>query len=174
VDFYDIVSETCSVDGKLAERLGLKKIFVLNKDVRAVGADNSQNRNVDDGIAFGRDQNQLLNLVKRGAVAVAITDSYVDKKLLNEIKERGCILLMPMTAITASYGLQRSHNIYKMAKLFSAARKMGIDVCFASMAKTPIYMNSYIQLIELAKLVGADDTYARYSLSKVTKSVVEA
>ncbi len=172
MDFYDIASESCSFDEKLAERLGLKKIFVLNRDVRAVGNE-SQNRNIEGGIAFGRDPNQLLNLVKHGAAAVAITDSHVDKKLMAEIKERNCTIIMPMSAITASYGLQRSHNIYKMAKLFAFARKKGIEVAFTSMAKTPMYLNSYIQLIELAKLVGADDAYARYSLSKVTKSIVK-
>ena len=132
-----------------------------------------QNKDIVDGIAFGKEANQLLNLVKHGARAVAITDSYIDKQLMNEIKDRDCVLLMPMSAITASYGLQRAHNIYKMAKLFAYARKMKIEVCFASTAKTPLHLNSYIQLIELAKLVGAEEAYARYSLNKVTKSIVE-
>ncbi len=172
MDFYDIASETCDFDEKLAEKLGFKRIFRLNKDVKAVG-NGSENKDITDGIGFGKDPNQLLNLVKHGAVAIAITDSFIDKQLMAEMKERNCILLLPMTNITASFGLQRSHNIFKMSKLFSYARKMKIEICFASMAKTPLHLNSYIQLIALAKLVGSDDTYARYSLNKISKSIVE-
>ncbi len=170
MEFYDIASETCELDESLVKRLGFKQIFLINKDVRAAGAGTSDTK--ESKIAFGKDKNQLMNQVKRGANAVAITDSYIDKKLIDTIKEEKCILLMPMNIITASSGIERSHNIFKMAKLFTYARKKGIEVGFASMAKTPLYLNSYIQLIELAKLIGADDKYARHSLNEINWSMV--
>ena len=112
--------------------------------------------------------------MKNGASAVAITDSYIDRKLMDTIKENKCILCMPLGTITASYGVERARNIYRMRKLFADARKRGIEVCFISMAKTPQFLNSYMQLIELAKLLGADERYARYSISEITKALVEA
>lgn len=161
------------IDANLVKRLGFKNIFALNKDIKAVGHGH-ENQKVDENrIAFGMDKNQLAVLVKNGANAIAITDSYIDKKLMETIKKEKCVLCMPMSTITASYGVERSRNIYKMGKLFAYARKIGIDVCFVSMAKTPGYMNSYMQLIELAKLLGSDEQYARHSISIITKSIVE-
>jgi hypothetical protein len=170
LDFYDIASETCTFDGSLVKRLGFQQIFVLNKDVRAVGDGNASNK--EGAIAFGSDKNKLTALVKNGAAAVCITDFFIDRKLIEAIRDERCVLCIPMTAITASHGIERSRNIYKMSKLFTYARKHDVEVCFASMAKTPMHLNSYMQLIELAKLIGSDDKYARYSISKITKSIV--
>jgi K+ transporter len=167
-DFYDLVSETCVFDDAFASRLGFKKVFRLNSDIKAAGH-GSENSNVSNQIAFGRQTSQLLPLVRHGARFVAITDSYIDKQLMQSIKDNGCILCMPMSIITASYGPERSRNTYRMKRLFEHARKMGIEVGFVSMAKTKEYMNSYMQLIELAKLIGADERYARYSLGEINK-----
>ncbi len=169
MECYDLVSETCEFDEQFAKRLGFKKIFAINKDIKAVGH-GSESSNVD-GIAFGKDKAQLFALVRHGARFIAITDSYIDKKLMHGIKENKTVLCMPMSIITASYGPERARNTYRMKKLFDAARKMGIEVAFVSMAKTKDYMNSYMQLIELARLVGADERYARYSIGEVNKKI---
>lgn len=170
MDFYDLASEGCTFDDAFARRLGFKKVFTINKDIKAVGHGSEANT-AQNAIAFGKDKAQLFSLVRHGASFVAITDSYIDKKLMQGIKENKCILCMPMSIITASYGLERSRNAYRMKKLFEHARKMGIEVAFVSMAKTKEYMNSYMQLIELAKLIGADERYARYSISEINKRI---
>ena len=171
MEFYDIVSETCTFEPEFAERLGFSRIFTLGREILAAGSKGIGNREVPS-IAFGRGE-QLFKLVKQGARAVSITDSYIDRRLLVSIKENGCVLCMAMSTITASYGVERSRNIYKMSKLFKAARKLGIDVAFVSMAKDTNYMNSYIQLLELARLIGADEQYARQSISKITAAIGE-
>ncbi len=173
MNFYDIAADSCTFDGAFEKRLGFKKIFVINRDVAAVGHGDENRQITEKSIAFGKAKDQLLALVKNGASAVAITDSYIDRKLMDTIKENKCILCMPLSTITASYGVERARNIYRMRKLFADARKRGIEVCFISMARTPQFQNSYMQLIELAKLVGADERYARYSISEITKSLVE-
>ena len=173
MNFYDIAADQCTFDGAFEKRLGFKRIFVINRDVAAVGHGDENRQITEKSIAFGKAKEQLLALVKNGASAVAITDSYIDRKLMEAIKDNKCVLCLPMNIITASYGVERARNIYRMRKLFADARKRGIDVCFASMAKSPAYLNSYMQLIELAKLVGADERYARYSMSEITRSVVE-
>ncbi|MCL5429894.1 MAG: hypothetical protein M1504_00265 [Candidatus Marsarchaeota archaeon] len=173
MDFYDIVSETCAFDESLAKRLGFKKIAVINKDITAFGhgKQNTGKRNANT-IAFGKDEQEIANLVRGGANAVAMTGFHIDKKLMELIRDRNCVLCLPMTAITASYGIERSRNIYRIRKLFSYARSNGIEVSFASMAKTKRYLNSYVQLIELAKLVGADERYARHSIGEINKYLV--
>ncbi len=172
MQFYDIVSETCQFDDDFMKRLGFKDIFTINKEVMAVGARGIAN-NDSPTIALGKETGQLLNLVKQGATAVAITDSYIDRKLMEAIKEQGCILCFPMSVITSSYGVERTRNIYKMSKLFAHARKAKVDVTFVSMAKDKTHMNSCMQLIELAKLLGADEAYARKAIADTTRMIVE-
>ncbi len=170
MDFYDLVGQDCKVSEQLAMKLGFKKIFVINKEVSAAGAGVKAS---EPFIAFGKDKNQLISLIKAGANAAAITDSYIDKKLMDVMKENSCILCIPMSMVTASYGMERSRNIYKIKKLFEYAEKQRIDVAFVSMAKSEHYLNSYMQLIELAKLVGASDHYARISISATNKRLIE-
>lgn len=172
LNFYDIAGEGCTFDDKLAKRLGFKKIAVVNKDIIAAGAGSEGADDLPDRIAFGKDLGQLLSLIKNGAKAVVITDSYMDKQLMETISNNDCILCMPMNIITASSGMERTKNIYRMAKLLKLAMRKRIKVGFISLAKTPQYLNSYIQLIELAKLIGADEQYARNSISEINKMVV--
>lgn len=172
MNFYDIAADSCAFDSALEKRLGFKKIYIINKDIAAVGHGDENRQVTGRSIAFGKAEEQLLALVKNGAAAVSITDSYIDRKLMEAIRENKCLICLPMSAITASYGVERSRNIYKMKRLFAEARRRGIDVCFASMAKTPANLNSYMQLVELAKLVGADERYARHSISEITKALV--
>ncbi len=169
MDFYDIVSATCTFDDAFAKRLGFKKVFIINKDIPAAGHGGENKKGLHGSIAFGKEASQLMSLVKNGASAVAITDSYIDKKLLETMADNKCVLCMPMSIITSSYGIERSRNVYRMSKLFAYARKKGIEVCFVSMAKTPEHMNSYMQLMELAKLVGADEKYAKQEMGRIEK-----
>ena len=171
MEFYDIVSETCAFELQFAERLGFKGIFTIGKEIKAAGSKGIGNRDIPT-IAFGKGE-QLFSLVKQGARAVSITDSYIDRKLLEAMKDSDCVLCMAMSSVTASYGIERSRTIYKMSRLFKEARKRGVDVTFVSMAKDRNYMNSYIQLVELAKLIGAEEQYARHSISEVTGAIGE-
>jgi hypothetical protein len=171
LEYYDIVSETCDPSDNLAERLGFRKIFSINKDIPAMGAGFKQGKETGEGIAFGRDVTQLITFVKNGVKAVSITGSFIDEKLMEAIAANGTILCLPMSQITASHGQERSKNVFRMRRLFKKAMKMKIPISFASMAKTPKFMNSYMQLIELAKLIGADDKYARYSLGEINRRI---
>ena len=60
-----------------------------------------------------------------------------------------------------------------MGKLLDYSLGIKLEVCFATFAKSNLNLCSYMQLIELAKLLGADEDYARKSISSVTKSLVE-
>jgi RNase P/RNase MRP subunit p30 len=97
--------------------------------------------------------------------AIVFPDSRINKKALEQMKEREIALCIQLSNLTMSYGLQRSRNLYMASKLFDYAKGMEIDVCFASFARTNVQLCSYIQIIELARLLGADEEYAKKSLS---------
>jgi hypothetical protein len=153
-------------------RLGFSKIGVLGRDVIAAGSNRSNVADFGNSVGFGGDIEQLLALAQRGVKGIAITGSFIDRKLLTVMKENGCILVLPLNAITASRGIVRTKNIYRMSKLYRSATKLEIPVAFVSMAKTQLYMNSYMQLIELANLVCADRSSAAHCISEVNKKLV--
>jgi RNase P/RNase MRP subunit p30 len=100
-------------------------------------------------------------------------DLHINKKAMEKMKESDIALCLPTSFITCSYGLQRSRTIYLMSKLFSHAKSIRLDVSFATLAMNNMHLCSYLQLIELAKLLGSDDEYARRSIGEINNSLVQ-
>jgi hypothetical protein len=173
VDYYDIVMDSCSVDEKLAQRLGFKRIFRTGGDVKLTNLDDPKNRGASSDIIMGSEKGRLLACAKGDVSAVIVSDSRIDKKLMAQMSENGIALCMPLSAITSGYGLARSKTIYMMGNLFAYARKSKIDVAFVTLANSKTQMASTMQLIELAMLVGADEACARDSISRVNKGLME-
>ncbi len=92
---------------------------------------------------------------------------------MEKMKESDIALCLPTSFITCSYGLQRSRTIYLMSKLFAHAKSIKLDVSFATLAMNNMHLCSYIQLMELAKLLGADEEYAKRSMSETNRMLVE-
>lgn len=173
MDFYDIAMASCEFESAFAQRLGFKKIFVCGRDIQLINADKGSSFPKEDFIAIGANKNNLLTAARSGASAVAIADSRIDRKLMEELREQKTTLILPTSLITSSYSLERPKRLYLISKLYSHAKKLGIDVGFATMAESRQNMCSYIQLIEIAKLVGADEQQARHGISAVNMSVVD-
>ncbi len=104
--------------------------------------------------------------------AVVFPDSRINKKALEQMKEREIALCIQLSQLTGSHSLQRSRNLYMASKLFDYAAGIGIEVSFATFAKSREHLCSYMQIIELAKLLGASEEYARGSLSGTNNSLV--
>ncbi|MGI0133873.1 MAG: hypothetical protein ACREBW_02800 [Candidatus Micrarchaeaceae archaeon] len=173
MDFYDIVMPSCEFDNWFAQRLGFRKIFVCGKDIELANADKTTSFPEKDFIAVGANKNNLLVAARAGASAVVITDSRIDRKLMEELREQKTALIIPTSLVTSSYSLERPKRLYMLSRLHSHARKLGIDVGFATMAESRSNMCSYIQLIEMAKLIGADGHQARHGIGEVNRSVVD-
>jgi hypothetical protein len=171
LDYYDVAYNTCKIDANLEKRLGLKKILLSDSDLKVMDANSKGNIEGSIFMASG-EQNNLLDILNRKPNAVAFTDLIINKKALEQMEDKGITLFMPLSIITMSYGLQRSRKIYMMKKLFTHANKIKLNASFATLAKSNIELCSYMQIVELAKLVGADEDYARKSLSEINKSLV--
>ena len=173
MDYYDIVMDSCSIDEKLVQRLGFKKIFSVGKDVKLANLNDPKIKGASGGIIMGEDKNKLFACARGDVKAVIVTDFRIDKKLMAHMAENDIMLCIPVSAITFSYGLSRSRAIFMLNTLFTYARKSGIEVSFITLAQSEMYMASAMQLIELAMLVGADEKYARHSISEVNKGLME-
>lgn len=173
MDYYDVVSDSCSIDRELEKTLGYKRIIVLNKEIKLENIDSNKKLTEGKNIVIGINDARLYAAVKSGAKALIMPDSVIRKKLLEGMSEKRAILCLPLGLIVSSTGLGRSKLVYRMSRLFSYARKSTVEVSFITLAKSNLELLSSLQLIELAKFVGASEEYARYSLSKINKNLIK-
>ncbi len=169
--YYDIVFDTCKVDGSLSARLGFSRIWTVPKDIGFTNLESrgpSGDRNV---IATGP-AGKLISAANGGVAGIYIGSSEIDKKLIASMADNGVVLCIALSDIMEPHGLKRSHLIFKAGKLFAYAKKEGVDVAFVTLAKSRSYMCSYMQMVELAKLIGADEGYARRSIGETNKRLI--
>lgn len=153
-------------------RLGFSKVFSAGKDIGMHDADKKAG-DCDGCIAYGSNASNMIHMVRSGANAIMLNDFKIEKKLLEIAIENECILLIPFNSIISSYGFERSRNLFKASKLLTYATKKGAKISFISMASSKLGMCSYMQLVELAKMLGASEKEAREGIGKITKSVFD-
>jgi RNase P/RNase MRP subunit p30 len=143
----------------------------LNKEIKtAEGVYKSEQ--VEESMFINSDKIDILAVLNSNPKAVVFPDLKINKKALQKMQEKGIILCIPTSAITSTSGLTRSKMLYLAAKLLKYAKSIKLEVSFATLAKTNLHLCSYMQMIEIAKLIGADEEYARNSISEINKSMV--
>ncbi len=174
MDSYDIVLDSCETDSGFAGMIGFKQLGVVGRGIGMIDADRLHN--IDSvqkrSIAFGSDAGKLSALVRKGVAAVHVSEFRIDRKLIEDIAANDCVLCISTKEITNTYGAKRARMLYKASRLFRLAKKRKIRVAFATMASSLNEMLSKIQLIEIAKLIGADEQYARYSIGEINGYLV--
>ncbi len=157
--YYDLVLKSCRTSGEFAARLGFERLFFVDDKGGA--------------LCIGSDKQMLLAGLQRGADAVAVTDFTIDRKLLARVKEREAMLCMPFCAILEKDAAERARLLYRASALAHYAMSNRIEVALVSLASSSLYMGSYMQLIELAKLIGIKEEYARNSISASNRRLGE-
>lgn len=169
--YYDIAFDSCNIDASLEKRLGFEKIGVIPKDIGTVSADNRRPERNSRCIAYGSTGN-LIGAASGGVAAVYLGEPNIDKKLMAALSENGTTLCLYISDVTSLYGLKRSRLLYKTGKLFAYADKQGIPVSLVTGAKSNSMLCSFMQIIELAKLFGVDESYARKSLGETNRRLL--
>ena len=171
LDYYDLVRATCDYEPYFSERLGFTKIFKAGRDVEMAIQGDGLRPKGSRFIAVGRDMGWLANMIRGGAKALVVERNDADKKLLAAMRDHGTILLFPMSAVTELFGLKRTRTMYFMHDMLKEATKAGVRVGFVSLATSRLQMCSYMQLVELAKLIGASEDQARSAISAINREL---
>ncbi len=169
VGFYDLVGAGCSFSRDFASVLGFARVFAVGSDISMVS--DSKDALAQRYIASGSNHSRLSYHAKHGAAALVVESLEAETGMLDSMRDSGCAMVIPLGTIVGTAGCARYRSIRNATKLFSACRKFDIPVAFVSMARSQLFMESYMQLISLAELVGADEAYARYSLSSINASL---
>lgn len=171
MEFYDIVLDSCRFESGFEKRLGFKRIFIGDKDVKLTNMEIA--KSADSGIVYGVNKERLASVAKGNVRGVCILDNKTDRKLMGQLSKEGITLCINLSAITGAFGLERPKRIYLTRKLVDYARKSRVEVAFLSLAPYTHYMLSAMQILELARLLGADEGYARKSMSEVGRRLIE-
>jgi len=170
--YYDIVFEGCNADEKTARKLGFEKIGVIPKDIMLLDLDRKKFGGEKRCIASGSAGN-LSSAVSSGVAAVYLKEPIIDKSLIAKMADNSTILCISLSEITSLYGLKRSRTMLKVGRLFLYAKKKDVPVSFITAARSDSLMCSHMQMVELAKLLGADEEYARVSIGETNKMLLE-
>ncbi len=169
--YYDIVFEECKVDDRLSNMLGFK-VGTIPQNIRFIDLDKQGLSGEKKAIVSGP-SGKLISAANSGVSAVCMQNPDIDKDLIAAMADNGTVLCIPLSDMMGLYGLRRSRHIFKTAKLFAYARKNDVEISFVTLARSRSMMCSYMQLLELAKLVGASEEYARKSMKEVNKGLIE-
>jgi RNase P/RNase MRP subunit p30 len=129
-------------------------------------------KGIEGSICVGPAGEPLNAAAKQSPRAVIVSDARIDRKLLDTVKSKSVILCVPFDKILGSVGLRRSSTIYLTSRLAQYAIKRGIRVSFISMAGSEEMLCSPVQLIELAKLLGVKEDYAREAVTVTNAELI--
>jgi hypothetical protein len=172
LEYYDIAYDSCKVDESLERSLGYNRIFLANRDIRIIDGRNHRKNEIGKSIFISSGGPDLFTILNMGPAAVAFQDLRINKKALEQMHDRGIALCLPMSTIMNQQGLKRSRSTYMMSRLLGHAQSIKLDVSIVTLARSNTELCSHMQLVELAKLVGADEAYARRSISAINRRMV--
>ena len=146
--FYDIAY--FDVDKGLTKLLGYKRIYCIGKDV-------TLNEDGDYIIADA----QLLHRFKLSNI-IGVRASKVDKALFQKIKESDKPIIIDTSNLLSGGDFIKEYNGAK--NILRNAIKMGLSVSLASFAKDEAHLVSALQMLEIAKFLGAGEERAKEML----------
>lgn len=168
LEFYDI-AHMGVVENKINEALGFKRIIEIGNDINAAYSPSDA---IEGSIFIGSGE-ALRYAAKRHPKAICITDYRIDRSLIATMRDKDIVLCIGFNDMMQSIGLRRQAMLYMSSRLFTYAKRNGVNIVFASFARKKNMLLSYIQLIELAKLIGASEEYARESIGKTSLWLTE-
>ena len=158
--YYDIVAMD-HIEAGLAGRLGFSNIFT-KEDVNVIEKPSGRMpyllKSSEPGTIFRA-------LDDSNCIGVVFKDNVPVKKILEKAASSEKPVVMPASELTCVSGPQFMKNTYKLRSVFAACRKAGAGMAIASLSGSDSSLLSAMQLLELAKFVGADDIAAKKLLA---------
>jgi RNase P/RNase MRP subunit p30 len=157
MQYFDIVD----MEDVPVEKLGYKKIF-NNKNITLYNANQEKK-----GLPYiiEADSSELNKYIKRdNIIGIIIRDLFLDRNLIELAKQNEKFIIFKSTKLTNSSSWELIRNINKMRFVLKYCMHVDAMTAIATMAKNNDELLSAIQQLEIAKLIGADEEYAKYML----------
>ncbi len=162
MQYYDIVKSSSNFTFEFEQRLGFKHIYKIE--------DAAIKNNI---VGNSKNINELINFIRHGSRAVIIDDFTIDRKLIAEMKDKECMLLLPVSSIVSKSGFALTRIIYKARMLTLYANNKDIDIALCSYANSINFMNSAAQLKTIGAIIGMTDNLIKKSICENNKTLGE-
>jgi hypothetical protein len=173
LDFYDIAYPGALSPGGAQATLGFKRIFAIGREIRLVDTDEAGRGSPAGALCMGRAGEALCAAAKASPRAICIRDYRIDRKLVETMRERELTLCIGLDRLMAGHGLARSRAIYMASKLLRYAMGRRLRIAFATLAGSEELLASPMQIIEVARLLGADERTARAGAGEAIRAIFE-
>lgn len=169
--YYDLVAPGFEPDPSLVRRLGFEKAFSCGKDIAFLNSDSgavSESRFV----CAGHNANGMMAAIRNGASAIVPLGLEIERKVAEYAEGSETVVCMPVSRIISGFGFGRVRNIGRAKSLLDVCRKYGTKFTFITFAENALGMRSYMQVIEIAKMLGASESEARAAVSIANRLIV--
>ncbi len=146
---FDIV-DMDSVDIKLAELIGYKKIYARN-EIRVTEDQEYEGR----CIFLGKESGTLGKAVRRNNVeGIIIFDNELIRQTVEECRDNGKTLFIDVSSLVVQEQRQRLRNIHRARFLIGFALRNRTKIALISLAKDETGMLSSMQMLAFARFLG--------------------
>lgn len=160
--YYDLVKME-AVERKTASILGYKKIFLKN-EIPIVNGPESNGK----CIVMNGEPGMLSRALRRSnVIGIIIRDNELIRQAVEEAAENGKLLVFPIRDITCTDTRTRMRNLYRMRGLMAFATHSKAKISLVTLAEDESELLSTIQMLEIAKFLGAKEDHAREMLSNL-------
>lgn len=166
MQFFDLVALKGSYDSEsLARRLGYKKIFELGESVSIV--DNAKDLNSDSKkIVRSENEEVLIKALRHNSVIGALAYGNLPcNRIMETIRIKEKLLLLPIARITCLEKGARLQSLFSARRLLRDAMMSKVNISIVTLAEEKEYMLSAVQMLEIAKLLGVEQSVAERMLS---------
>jgi hypothetical protein len=158
--YYDIIAME-HIAGDTPARLGFDRIFTL-KDIKVLERPSSSApyllRSSEPGMIFrALGDNNCLGIIFKDNVPV--------KKTLEKTVAEEKRVVIPASEITCSSGPAFMRNTHRLRSVFAACKKAKARTALVSLAASESAVLSALQMLELARFIGAGDEDAKGMIS---------
>ncbi|MDE1827556.1 MAG: hypothetical protein KGH65_00115 [Candidatus Micrarchaeota archaeon] len=167
--YFDITNSPTAFGKDLGKRLGFRKLLNISDDVELVESLSSQPKK--PFLIVSQNPNVVYNLIKsRWAIGLLVNGDEPDQKVLNKIKENGKLLVLNSYYLTIGER-DRVSKVQKLKKIFRNAHKGKTKATIISLAPNANYLLSFMQLLEIAKMITTDEHQAKVMLGSLGESI---
>ena len=158
--FYDLAD--FEPDGQLAKRLGYNRIFRNGDALKLSGRPEPNTKTITNS---NNQQVLLRSLADRNTIGIAFSDNKPDAKVVVDAAEKGKPIFFISASLLIGNHKDIQKSLYSIRKLFRVAKKARAKTGILTFARSKEQLLSVMQLIEIAKLIGADETEAKKMIS---------
>lgn len=171
MQYCDYVRDSNALDAKTAKLLGFKKVFNSTDGISIITEPQSIGPHETNVIIEGHCGYIAKYINDKRVIGMIIEDFQADRNLIEHARHKEKIIMINAGKITNSNDNYRARNLIRARELVKNALHYKIKIAISSTARNPNEVLSAGQLIELAKILGANEEQSKNMLTSLVDAL---